>query len=349
MPVSRNITTRRSTRGSQWQVLRRCLVILQRLGQGPASAQQLMAAVVDALGGEAYPPEAAARRAAFKHDREHLRTQLGAIWSYDPLSKLYTLEDAGPYACLSLCSEDVQALALLARTFSGEIGEHAAIQDLLQRLAARLPVQDRRRLESVPALLQLDFQQGIDSSPPAERVWQTVQRATGEHRKLAFNYLSPQYDDCRPRYHEVAPYRVRFRSGHWYLRAFSLRRMEPDGQEQRPNSYRNFRMSYIQDDERLAVLPDVLPGTPRRSPRIWVHYRLLPPLGRGAISRHFDEMQITPLPDGSADVQGYTEDDWWAARLLLGYGENCLVLGGTEVLERVQQTVRGMARLYGLE
>jgi len=85
----------------------------------------------------------------------------------------------------------------------------------------------------------------------------------------------------------------------------------------------------------------------RCPPRVFVHYLLKPAVGRGDISRHFEEMTVERRPDGSAMVKGFCDDAWDAARTLLGYGENCIVLGGDEVLRLMRRRVRGMAENYG--
>ena len=91
----------------------------------------------------------------------------------------------------------------------------------------------------------------------------------------------------------------------------------------------------------------MLPALFRAPPRILVKYLLKPEIGRGAVSHHFAETEITPYEDGSAEVRGYTDDVWDAVRLLLSYGEGCIVLGGEEVLREVRRRVWGMAQNYG--
>jgi hypothetical protein len=78
-----------------------------------------------------------------------------------------------------------------------------------------------------------------------------------------------------------------------------------------------------------------------------VHYLLKPEIGRGEISHHFIDTQIIHHDDGSAEVCGFTEDVWEAGRLLLSYGEGCVVLGGEDVLREVRRRVQGMAKNYG--
>jgi len=338
---------RRGDRGSEWLTIRRCLVILRRLLKGPASAADLIEAVRSSIGEEAYPLSERACLSAFKHDREHLRHHLEVEFYYDPSEQVYVLQDPGPYGYLDLSLASLQALRLLGETFVGGMGELSNVKQLLDELIERLSPEARRGLESQSLPIDLQVFQRVDTAPLSERVWAAVRRAVREHRKLAFNYLSPQQADRQPRYHEVAPYRIRFQRGHWYLQAYDLYRRNPNGKQSYDLGYRRFRLGYIIEDDKLAVLPTILPQERRSPPRYRVHYRLLPALGRGAISRHFEEMHVTHYPDGSAEVVGYTDDDWEAARILLCYGEQCVVLGGAEVLRWIRQAVKGMAHHYG--
>lgn len=339
--------TGRGTRNSEWLALRRCLGILGRLLQGAAPAAELIEAARQAAGLDAYPLRESAREKAFKHDRQRLREALGVEFHYDARANLYVLDNPGPFGVLTLSEASLQALALLSETFAGEAGKQSNIQALLDELINRLPEKDRRRLEGQALPVGLEIFQGVDPNGIPPRVWEIVRRAVREHRKLAFRYLSPTYEDRQPRYFEVAPYRLIYQWGHWYLRARNLLD-SPTPEIFAPGAdYLRFRLAYILNDEKLAVLPTVLPQRQPRPPRYLVHYRLLPPLSRGVISRHFDEMTVQAQSDGSVEIRGYTDDDWEAARLLLGYGEYCVVLGGTEIVRRVKNTVEGMARNYG--
>lgn len=339
---------KQSQRGSEWLAVRRSLAILQRLMRGPASAKELVDEVLQTVGPDAYPSGEKALQAAFKRDRDNLRHQLEAEFTFDFAEQLYILEDPGPFGYLELSALGLRAIQLLSHTFAGEIGERSEVHHLLDDLISRLPPRARLSLESGTPLLDLDIQQDVDVSPVNQKVWEVVTRAVRAHRKLAFSYLSPQHDDRLPRYHEVAPYQIRYKRGHWYLYAYDLYVRNHYGQEWFDSGHRRFRLHYIQDDERLAVLPTKLSAVQRRAPRFLVHYRLLPVLARGAISRHFDEMHIENLSDGSAEVRGFTNDEWEAVQILLAYGENCVVLGGPEVLRRMERRVRKMAENYGL-
>ncbi len=243
--------------------VRRSLAILRRLRRGPASKEQLITAVLEEVGAEAYPESETARQAAFKHDKAKLRTQFGVDFTRDPREDRYVLNDAGPYGYVELSPMARQALRVLSETFDGAAGQYAEIRALLDELTRGLAPEARRDLDRRTPPVELDIQQGIDPARLNERVWKTVTRAVQERRKLAFNYISPQHDDRQPRYHEVAPLQIRFQRGHWYLYLYDLLVRSPDGSEWRSQRYFHLRLQYIQDDERLLVLPGVLPAQQR--------------------------------------------------------------------------------------
>lgn len=340
--------SQRSTRGSEWTSLLRVLVLLQQLSRGPATAQELIEAVLNTVGTDAYPESKRARDSAFKHDRENLRNRLGADFGYDQRTQTYNLNDPGPFGQIHLSEDGLRGLALLSQDFGNGVGQWASIRALLNEIIPRLSPEAKRRLESQPEGVSLDLRQDVDKGIIPPHVWKTVQRATEKHRKLSFHYISPRYEDRQPVSYEVAPQKLLYQEGHWYLRAWSLSRRNAQGEEIREPAYLRFRLNYILDDEALYILPTVLPAPYRRPPRFQVRYLLKPEIGRGEVSHHFDETQITPHPDGSAEVHGSTDDVWEAARILLGYGEGCLVLGGEELIKEMLRRVRGMASNYGL-
>lgn len=328
----------RAKRGSEWLPFLRALAILQRLMEGAATNQELIQAVLEKVGSDAYPAAPAARQVAFKRDRKKLREILGVKWDF--VQQKYVLKDAGGWLSLRLPEEALRALMVLSVTFSGQVGEHAGLDTLFNFLLQRLPDDQRRRFEHLDSGITFEIFQQIDPNGIPRRVWEMVHRAVSHHRQLEFRYLSPRYEDGIARRFRVAPLRIVFQWGHWYLFAYVLKR---EGEERFLGAeYSRFRVFYIQDDEVLKVLPTVVSVAHRRPPRYEVHYRLLPPLGRGAISRHFDEMTVTPLENGSVEVRGVTDDLFKAERILLGYGQYCVVLGGPELKRRIQAAVRGM-------
>ena len=332
----------------EWTAIQRSMAVLQRLLQGEASAAQLIEAVLETVGPEAYPPEGEARTRAFKRDRENLKNRLHAQYTYDSRKHVYILQDPGPYASLRLTPEALSALGLLSHTFSESLDQPQEIGQLLDALIALLPSDEQRKLESSPLSLEMDFLQKVDTAPTPSLVWEKVKRALRLHRILAFNYLSPMQDDRQPRYHEAAPLQIRFYRGHWYVYVYEMLIRNQRGNEYRNQGYHPLRLNYIVEDERLAVLPSAIPSNLRRPPRYLVHYVLKPSVGRGAISQYFKDMHIEYREDGSAEVSGYTDDRWEAVRILLGYGENCTVLGDPEILKHMRQRVHDMAENYSL-
>jgi len=338
-----------STRSSKWDTFLRSLALLQRLQQGPATTDELVTFACATVREDIYPESETAQRAAFKHDVAHLKNRLKAQVAFDKkITKKYFLTNPGPFGMLSLSTDSLRGLALLARDFSNGLGERVYIRALMDEIIGRLDPATRRLLEHQPETLSLAVKQFVDKGEIRPKVWETVQRSIEKRRKLCFRLLSPRYEDQQPIYFEVAPVRLRYQDGHWYLRAWSLLRRTTSGEELRGEpAYIRFRLNYILDDEYLRPSPTVIPAPFRTPPRILVHYLLKPEIGRGEISHHFAETDIKHHEDGSAEVRGFTEDMWEAARLLLSYGEGCVVLGGDDVLREVRRRVQGMAKNYG--
>jgi predicted DNA-binding transcriptional regulator YafY len=333
-------------RGSDWVSFLRALVILQRLVQSPASGDELIAAVRAIVGDDAYPAEKSAFQAAFKHDREHLRDRLQADFVFDPVERKYNLTDPGPFWRLALTENSLKGLGILARDFGNGLGERVHIRALLDELLKRLSPETRRLLERQPETLSMGVRQFVDKGQIPFRVWETVRKSVESRRELSFKYLSPRYNDGNAVYFEIAPIQLKYQEGHWYLRGWVLERRPLEFTHLEPE-YVRFRVTYIQDDEYLKTWPKVFPERFRTPPRFEIHYLLKPEIGRGEISHHFNELSIERLDDGSAEIRGFHDDVWEAGRLLLAYGEGCIVLGGNELRREMERRVRGMAQNYG--
>jgi predicted DNA-binding transcriptional regulator YafY len=333
-------------RESPWWVMQRCLAIVRRLLRGPASGRELMAYVRAQVGDEAYSSDGAAARKAFQRDRARLRDEFGVAWAYDGAAGEYVLTSPGQFGLLDLSDEHLAAIKLLYSIFEEHESPIVPVKPLLDHLLSLMPADRRQRLARLADVMRVEMPELDERRIPA-RVWDTVERATRRRRQLAFHYHSPQQADGLPRYWVVAPVELRFRRGHWYLLCWQMYWRSHRGEGHEP-AYRRFRLQYIADDERLEVLPSKVSVEHRRPPRYFVHYLLKAPVGRGDISRYFEEMRVEPRPDGSALVQGFCDDAWDAVRTLLGYGENCVVLGGEEVLQQMRRRVHGVAENYGL-
>lgn len=332
-------------RGSDWNSFRRCLAILRQLKKGPASPQTLIDAVLDIEGPDAYSRDKGAREKAFKRDRQTLRDRLGVVFEYDARHGVYKLIDSGEALGISLSDTSLMAIGLLEDTFDGQMGHHSSVNTLLEEILLNLCPEDRRRLERSESPYELELLQDIDANGIPRRVWDEVQRAVRKHRKLTFQYISPQYDDGKPVTNEVNPTRIVYQWGHWYLLAYRLKRVTANGVTDSSRRHGRYRMNYIINNEVLSVSPVILGEAPPL-PLHEVRYRLFPPLSRGIISRHFVDQIETVLEDGTVEVSGYTDNIFSTARMFLSYGDSCEVLGGEAVLQYLKEQVRGLARVY---
>jgi hypothetical protein len=65
------------------------------------------------------------------------------------------------------------------------------------------------------------------------------------------------------------------------------------------------------------------------------------------LSKRLREQQVTLLEnDQGAIVEGYARSIWWAAKLLLGYGEQVKALEHEELVQHMHETTQAVARLY---
>ncbi len=266
-------------------------------------------------------------------------------FSYSAKLGTYTLLDAGPLLKLHLSETSLRAIYLLSQSFDGHVGEHSNIQTFLSEIFSYLSVDIKVKLEKPEMGMDLDLLQDVDPNHISKKVWEKVQKAVRGHRKLTFNYVSPAYEDRQKRLHEVVPIRIQYQSGHWYLKAYRLLRRDENGNEDRQKIHLKYRLSYIQEDEKLAISTTIA-SAPPEAPKYLVHYQLLPPLSRGIFSLHFYDMTTKTHADGSVEIMGYCDDAWEAGRLLLSYGEYCIVLGGDEVKAWMEKTISKMIENY---
>ena len=102
--------------------------------------------------------------------------------------------------------------------------------------------------------------------------------------------------------------------------------------------------------EGLEVMPDILPPGQRQRRLLPICYRISPTLARGGISRHFEEMATSePDENGWVTVTGKTTDLFEAKRILLAYGQHCVVLSPSSLRDDVREAVSNAAKLYSLE
>lgn len=332
-------------RESDWLVVRRCLAIVRRALRGPASWQELLAAVVAQEGAEAYGSGGEARcRLRLEKDLERIRGHLGLDLHFDRELGGYVAGEA-TIPLLDLPDEDLATIAWLAQTFTPGSPQHAEVQGLLQRLKKALAPERREEIERRHTALALDLgRRDEDEIPPA--VWDGLTRALVARRRIEFTYRSPQQDDQTPRRHVVDPYERYFDTagGHYYLRGWCHYSEGPRGRRIQ-NRYFDYRLGRIRD---LQLLPDKLPPFPPPAPRYAVEYVLDARVARLGVSRQrgIEVTAVEMRPDGSALVRGHTHDPFVAVQGLLHYGPNCRVLGGAEVREWMRREVAELADLY---
>jgi len=336
----------RGQRESDWLVVRRCLALVRRAWQGPATWQALLAAVLAQEGTEAYGAGSEARqRLRLEKDLERIRNHLGVDLRFDRELGGYAVGDAA-LALLDLPDQDLATIAWLAQTFTPDSPQHRQVQALLGRLQQALPEARRAEIERRHTALALDLAQRDDDDIPAA-LWNALTRALVGRRRVEFAYRSPQHSDEAPRRHVVDPYERYFDTarGHYYLRGWCHAVDGPKGRWL-PQRYLDYRLGRMAE---LSVLPDKLPPSPPPLPRYPVEYELQAHIARLGVSRQrgIEIDEVERRPDGSALVRGHSEDPFLAAQALLHYGANCRVLGGAEVLARMRTMVRRMADIYG--
>ena len=336
----------RGRRESHWLVMRRCMAIVRRVQRSPATAQELIQAVRDVEGVEAYggvQGQVLSRKLEkdLKRIREHLLIDL----YFDRGIGRYVIRDIW-MPLLDLPDEDLATIAWLEETFDHDSPQHEEVHGLLGRLRFYLAPERQAVIERCRTALTVDLRRRDEDEIQAE-VWEGLTRALMSRQRVEFSYLSPQQEDQEPRRHVVDPYERFFDTvrGHYYLKGWCHYTDGPLGRYTQ-QKYFYYRLGRVRD---LRVLPDKLPPIPPSAPRYRVEYILTPRVARLGMTRHrgIDVEGVERRGDGSAVVRGTTEDVFWAARTLLHYGPNCRVLGGPELLREMRALVRRMWEIYG--
>jgi predicted DNA-binding transcriptional regulator YafY len=328
-----------SRASSQWEVTRRCLHILARLEQGPASKNELIALA----GYLDISSSAAAKR--FENDMRRLRESLHIDIGYNYTDKVYELRQATSTPLLDLSASALQGLAFLDDTFLVGSPQYQNVRSLLGTLVALLSDERRSELARARTALSIDLRQR-DQDELDEGVWQKLEIANLQQRIVQFDYLSPQQEDQQPRQHLVEARKLYFDTvrSHYYLWAYCRLIKGPHG-DWSPKRFFRYRIGRIIPGS-VEVLPTRFPAVLPLVPLFPVVYRLSPQVARLGISQHFEKTKIEFAEDESALIHAETDDVFHAARTLLHYGANCMVLGGDELLREFRQIVQAMAKLY---
>lgn len=334
----------KASRESTWLVARRCLALIRRLQQGPATKEELLKSIYAA---EDASEDPAAMTKRFEHDKRRLRQRLDVQVRYDKAVGGYVL--AGwERPLLNLPDAEIETLAFLADTFQPDSPHAADVQRLIAALVSWLSPERQqvyRRASGQLPDVELRLRDSAEITPD---VWEAVLEAYNAKQQLSFEYLSSRHADGVPREHVVEPWHFYFSDrGHWRLRAYCLFNDGPHG-PWHPNDYINYRVSRIVPGT-AQVLPKKLQSTPRAARPRRVIYELAPQIARFGVSHRpelIGEPEVMTMDEGWVRVEGETHDVFQLARNLLYYGANCRVLGGRELLREMRGLVKGLAEIY---
>src|SRR5690606_9528754 len=131
-------------------------------------------------------------------------------------------------------------------------------------------------------------------------VWEKVIYAIKNRRIIEFFYTSPHHEKSEPRRHRVEPYEHYFRNGHFYLKAYCLRWVAPNGFEGGKFWANPYRLNYISPKE-FILLGSFVPRE-KQARMMPIRYKLSPQIVRGGISRYFADMEV-----GAPDDEGWVE------------------------------------------
>ncbi len=325
--------------------LQRSLSILRCLQRGPADRYAVADFVAIDLGTDAYPPlDQSVGRKQVENDIKRLR-DFGIDIQYR--AGEYHLISYGDFSPVSLTESELETLAFLVETFAPGAPHSAGVQALLRHLADWLPSPQRDSIATRRQRLRLDLRRR-DDDQIEPHVQTAIDRAISQHRLLRFHYRSPSQADGVPRVHTVQPWQLYYDSirHHLYLEAYRLEVTGPFG-PWTTSMWTRYRVGRILATE-LSVLPDKFAPIPPKRPRIQLEYWLAPEIARlGEITRHFEGMVIGGTnAEGWVQVTATTDDLFRAVRLLLGYGPNCKVTGGSEAKQEMVALVQAMGQVY---
>ncbi|MCX7856257.1 MAG: hypothetical protein N2556_09875, partial [Anaerolineae bacterium] len=207
----------RRIRESTWLVISRCLAIIRRVQQGPATWKELVEAVRKEVGEEAYgDAEGKALHRRLENDLARIRERLMVEIKYSRQQKGYIIYDLW-MPLLDLPDEDLRTIAWLGRIFDEESPYYDEVHAFLNRIVLYLGYRRAPAVARYRHGLELDLRQRDRDDISPDVVFR-LERAVAEKRWVEFDYLSPQYEDGVPRRHRVAPVRVYFDPGrgHYY-------------------------------------------------------------------------------------------------------------------------------------
>lgn len=308
---------------------KRRLALLAMLHRRPHHIDEIIAALDrDHLFGEDPAADRAdrANRQKYGHRfRNDLRAlkQLGYRITCNRKTGCYSWSNS-PFG-LSLSNPQLEALALLCDTFANTTMPHAAdIHALLTFFTEQLSPEQRKTVSKQRRAFSIDLHETTDYRHTDPETLRQIEMAIQRGQQLEFIYRAAYTG--QERRHVIDPQRLVFQQGHVYLIGRSV-----DG-----NRELNFRLDSIVPDSAHMLRKksaNVRPYSPSYELRYW----LSPTLARNNVSNHFPDQQIERHADGSATVTACISNLFEARRILLAYGNNCVVQAPPELLEQMRQ------------
>ncbi len=217
--------------------------------------------------------------------------------------------------------EQVQLLTAL-KSLSGELG--LGSEETLDKLSA-LFQQDQ------PDWLQVDLSRwGKDKGQEA---FSALRKAILERKVITFTYAG-SYSESTAR--QALPAKLVFKGQSWYLQGFCL-------DKQNYRTFKLSRMRNLQVTDRTFITPLAPPPIDNNPHGVWPSIRLKLRLSPALAFRAYDEFepeQVTPLPDGSFQVEAEFPEDNWVYGYLLSFGPMIEILEPERARKKVVELAR---------
>ncbi len=310
-------------------VIKRAAVIYAVLiEEHDATRDELIARVRKALGSTAY---GAAPEDALLRDVKWLK-QLGyAIVLTEGYR--YRLVRFEPLLPLPLTREDVETLAAVRKALAATLYAES-IEHLVSSLRSFIQPNLRLLLDKEP-LLKLSAPL-LDNLAPQQNTLRLFRRAREQRRQLTFLYHSPAQFETGPIRHTIEPDSMEERDGHVYF----------EGYVPEYGNMLRYRLDRVE-----AGSVEILPAryaTRRARRAIPLRYKLSPVVASLGATRRFEKHREKKLADDWVEITAEAQDLFWASKILLKYGENCIVLEPPELVAEMKRVVGEMARNYGV-
>lgn len=327
-----------------WDAMKRALLLLRFLRQAPSDKTTLISQIREAMP-EAYTEDnEKVQSRTFERDLENVRYRLGAEVAWNPELRQYVLLSPGGLVQAELPDEALNGLAFLMDSFTTSEEIQAVIRPLLQWIEQTIPSEQMRRMKHQQVPVQLNVQR-ISEQDIHPDVWEKIIYAIKNRRVIEFFYTSPHHEKTEPRRHRVEPYEHYFRNGHFYLKAYCLRWIAPNGFEGGKFWANPYRLNYIQPND--FVMLGSFVHREKQALMMPIRYRLSPQIVRGGISRYFADMEVgEPDEEGWVEVAAITDNEFEAYRTLLAYGEHCIVLEPPTLVARLRQVAQSLYNVY---